>query len=84
LLVRRRHRETFLYSDLTDSETNATLHSGKELKSKTKWDHDVLKVIATESGAVTIGSYFLGPDGNMLVSVVRPDRKLITLVFQRK
>src|SRR5450631_4685308 len=35
--------ETFFYSDITDSENNATIHSGKDLKSKTKWDHDVLK-----------------------------------------
>ena len=76
--------ETFFYRDLTDSENSATIHSGKELKSKTKWDHDVLKVITTESGAVTIESYSLGADGTMLVNVARPDRKPIALVFQRK
>jgi hypothetical protein len=76
--------ETFFYRDLTDSENNATIHSGKDLKSKTKWDHDVLKVITTQSGAVTIESYSLSPDGTMLVSVLGPDRKPISLVFQRK
>jgi hypothetical protein len=76
--------ETFFYRDLTDSENSATIHSGKDLKSKTKWDHDVLKVITTESGAVTIESYSLAPDGAMLVSVIRPDHKPIALVFQRK
>ena len=45
--------DTFFYRDLTDSENSATIHSGKDLKSKTKWDHDVLKVITTQSGAVT-------------------------------
>src|SRR5271166_3399841 len=75
--------ETFFYRDLTDSENNATIHSSKELKSKTKWDRDVLKVITTESGAVTIESYSLAPDGTMLVNVIRPDRKPIALVFQR-
>jgi hypothetical protein len=76
--------ETFFYRDITDSENSATIHSGKDLKSKTKWDHDVLKVITTQSGAVTIESYSLAANGAMLVNVVRPDRKPITLVFQRK
>ena len=76
--------ETFFYNDITDSEHNATIHSGKDIKSKTKWDHDVLKVTTTESGAVTLESYTLAADGDMMVSVVRPERKPITLVFQRK
>ena len=76
--------ETFFYRDLTDSENNATIHRGKELKSKTKWDHDILKVITTQSNAVTVESYSLAADGTMLASVTRPDRKPITLVFQRK
>ena len=75
--------ETFFYSDVTDSEHNATIHSGKDLKSKTKWDHDVLKVTTTQSGAITLESYSLAADGAMLVSVERPERKPITLVFQR-
>src|SRR5450759_711304 len=49
--------ETYFYSDMTDSEHNATIHSGKDLKSKTSWDHDVLKVKTTQSGAVTLESY---------------------------
>ncbi len=51
---------------------------------KTKWDRDVLKVTTTESGAVTLESYALAADGSMMVSVVRPAQKPITLVFQRK
>ena len=76
--------ETFFYSDITDSEHNATIHSGKDVKSKTKWDHDVLKVTTTESGAITLESYALAADGTMLVSVARPESKPITLVFQHK
>src|ERR1700757_5668 len=41
--------ETFFYKDMTDSANSATIHSGKDLKSKTKWDHDVLKVFTTQS-----------------------------------
>ena len=76
--------ETFFYNDLTDSERNATIHTGKDLKSKTKWDHDVLKVITTQDGAVTVESYTLAPDGTMAATVVRPNQKPITLVFERK
>ena len=76
--------ETFFYSDVTDSEHNATIHTGKGLKSKTRWDGDVLKATTAESGAVTLESYTLAADGAMMVSVVTPDRKPLTLVFQRK
>ena len=76
--------ETFFYRDITDAENNATIHTGKDLKSKTRWDHDVLKVTTTLSGAVTLESYSLAADGTMMVSVVRPEHKPITLVFQRK
>jgi hypothetical protein len=78
--------DTFFYRDLTDSENSATIHTGKELKTKTRWDHDVLKVTNTntQSGAVTLETYTLVPDGSMLVAVVRPEHKPITLLFQRK
>jgi len=76
--------ETFFYRDMTDAQNNSTIHTGKDLKSKTKWDHDVLKAITTQSGAVTVESYSLAADGSMLVSVVRPEQKPIALVFQRQ
>jgi hypothetical protein len=76
--------ETFFYRDITDSENNATIHTGKDLKSKTRWDRDVLKVTTTQSGAVTLESYTLAADGSMMVRVVRPERQPVTLVFQRK
>ena len=76
--------ETFFYSDVTDSEHNATIHTGKDFKTKTRWDRDVLKVTTTQSDAITLESYSLAADGTMLVSVVRPEQKPITLVFQRQ
>ena len=63
--------ETFFYRDITDAENNATIHTGKDLKSKTRWDHDVLKVTTTQSGAITVESYTLAADGTMMVSVVQ-------------
>jgi hypothetical protein len=76
--------ETYFYRDMTDAQNNATIHTGKDLKSKTRWDHDVLKAIITESGAVTVESYSLAPDGSMMVSVARPEHTPITLVFRRQ
>jgi hypothetical protein len=69
---------------MIDSENNATIHDGKELKTKARWDHDVLKVTTTVSGAVTLETYTLATDGTMIVNVVRPESKPIILVFQRK
>ena len=76
--------DTFFYRDITDAENNATIHTGKDLKSKTSWDHDVLKVTTTQSGAITLESYTLAADGTMTVNVVRPAHKPITLFFQRQ
>jgi hypothetical protein len=77
--------ETFFYSDSTgSSEYSPTIHSGKDLKTKTKWDHDILKVTTTQSGAVTLESYTLAADGTMRVGVERPVGKPIALVFQRQ
>jgi hypothetical protein len=77
--------ETFFYSDSTGNSRNSpTIHSGKDLKTKTQWDHDVLKVTTTLSGAATLESYTLAADGTMQVSVERPERKPFTLVFERQ
>jgi hypothetical protein len=76
--------ETFFYSDMTDAAHSATIRTGRDLKSKTRWDRDVLKVTTTQNGAITLESYALAADGTMMVSVERPQRKPITLVFQRK
>lgn len=74
--------ETFFYRDSTgNSQHNTTIHTGKDLKTKTKWDDDVLKVTTTQSGATTLESYSLAADGTMLVKVERPEQKPLTLVF---
>jgi hypothetical protein len=76
--------ETLFYRDMTDSENSATIKSGKDFKTKARWDHDVLKVTTTQGGAVTLETYTLTADGTMMASVIRPDHKVITLYFQRK
>jgi hypothetical protein len=74
--------ETYFYSDITDANGGATIRSG-DLKSKTRWDHDILKVTTTQGGAITVESYNLAADGTLMVNVVRPGRKPIELAFQR-
>jgi hypothetical protein len=75
---------TFFYKDMMDSENSATIKTSKDLKSKAKWDHDVLKVITTQSGVITTESYAMGANGAMTATVVKPGSKPITLVFVRK
>lgn len=75
--------ETFFYSDISDSQRGATIHTGKDLKSKTRWDRDALKVTTTESGATTLETYTLAVNGTLMVNVARPEHKPITLVFRR-
>ncbi len=76
--------ETFFYKDMTDGENSATIRAGKEVKSKTRWDHDVLKVTTTKNGATTVESYTMTADGMLMANVVRPNGKSITLYFERK
>jgi len=76
--------ETFFYSDMTDAYDNATIRTGKDLKSKTRWDHNTLKVTTTETGATTVESYDLASDGSMVVTVLKPERKPLVLVFRRE
>ncbi len=45
--------ETFFYRDVIDTENKATIHTAKDVKSKTKWDHDILRVTTTQPGSVT-------------------------------
>jgi hypothetical protein len=75
--------ETFFYRDMVDSENGASIHAGKDFKSKARWDHDTLKVTTTQSSAVTNETYTLAPDGTMTATVIRADHKPITLVFER-
>lgn len=75
--------ETFFYNDLADSENNATIRTG-DIKTKAKWDHDVLKVTNTTPSGITTESYRLDADGTMTANVIRPGREPLTLVFERK
>jgi len=58
--------------------------TGKDPKSKTWRQHNVLKVKTTDSGAITLESYTVAANGAIMVTVERPAHTPITLVFQRK
>ena len=76
--------ETFFYRDITDAENNATIKTGKDLKSKTRWDHDVLKVTTLHEGITTVERYSLAGDGSMVLHVERTGRPAETQYFQHQ
>jgi hypothetical protein len=76
--------QTYFYKYITDGPKNATIHAGGDLKSKVKWDHDVLEVTTTEPGGTTEESYTLSSDGTLVVRVLRPGRRPINLFFERE
>jgi hypothetical protein len=75
---------TVFYRDMTDSQNGDTIKDGKQFKSKTRWDHNTLKVITTMDGMTTVESFALSADGTMSANVVRPGHAPITLVYTRK
>jgi hypothetical protein len=75
---------SFFYKDTLGNEDNSTIHSGADLKTKTKWDHDVLKVTTTRSGHVTVETYRVAPDGTLTATVEVPGHPPATLRFERK
>lgn len=76
-------KETFEYNSSIDGRENSTIHRGEAFKSKAKWEGDTLKVTTTEKGATTVERYSLQPDGSLMLVVERPERRVITLFFQR-
>jgi hypothetical protein len=75
---------TVFYSDSIDGENNTTIHSGTDVRSKARWDHDVLRVTSTQAGATTVENYSLAPDGTMTVRVEKPKQREFTLVYVRR
>ncbi len=76
--------QTSFYKDTLGNEDNSTIHSDKGLKTRTQWDHDVLKVITTRSGQETLETYRLAPDGTLRATVDVPGHLPATLRFERK
>lgn len=76
--------QTYFYSDSVGNEHGATIHEGKDLKSKTTWDRDTLRITTTTSSGVTVETYTIGDDGMMVANVARPGAAALTLRFERK
>jgi hypothetical protein len=75
--------QTFFYQQSLGNEDNSTIRSG-DVKTKTKWEHEVLTVTTTQAGNVTVESYHLAPDGSMTANVEIPGHAPVTLHFERK
>jgi hypothetical protein len=75
---------SFFYKDTLGNEDNSTIHSTADLKTKTKWEHNVLKVTTTRTGQVTVETYHLAPDGTLTATVEVPGHPPATLHFERK
>ncbi len=73
---------SYTFSD--DGSENSTIHEGKTIKSKAKWQGDVLQVTTTQDGATTVERYTLQPDGTLRLTVERPDHGVLMLAFQRQ
>jgi hypothetical protein len=76
--------QTWFYKDNVSSEHNASIHEGKDLKSKTTWDHDRLKITTTQPEGITVETYSIGDDGTMTANVLRPGKPPVELLFERK
>jgi hypothetical protein len=75
---------TTFYKNSLGNQDNSTIHTSRDAKTKTKWEHDVLTVTTTEAGKVTVESYHLAPDGTMTANVEIPGHDPITLHFERR
>jgi hypothetical protein len=67
----------------TDARANTSIKE-PGIRSKTQWEHDVLKVATTRDGTTTVERYSLGGDGSMVLTIVRPGHAVETLLFQRQ
>jgi hypothetical protein len=76
--------DTLSYGVTVDGRENSTIHSGKGLQVKQKWEGRVLKVTTTRDGVVTVERYSLEPDGAMMLNRELPRRNPMSLVFQRQ
>ena len=75
---------TASYSFSDDGSENSTIHEGKTIKSKAKWQGDVLQVTTARDGVTTTERFSLQPDGTLRLTVEGADRGVLTLAFRRQ
>ncbi len=66
-----------------DGPENATVREGKEMKTKARWEGDVLKVTTLQDGLTTVERFSLTPSGNLMLVVDRAGMGPLTLIFRR-
>lgn len=67
----------------TDARHNTSIKE-PGLRSKTKWEGDVLKVTTLQNGVTTIERYSLLSDGSLMEQVERTGHQPATLYFERR
>lgn len=72
------------YSFSIDGPEGSTIHQGKTIKSRAKWEGDVLRVNTVENGASTVERFSLTPDDSLMLIVERPGLPAMTLFFHRQ
>lgn len=75
---------TVSYTFSMDGREGSSIHDGKTVKYKARWDGNVLVVTTTEDKIPTVERYSVGPDGMLMLAVERPGGAPMTLVFQRQ
>jgi len=75
---------TVSYNFSVDGSENSTIHEGKTVKCKAKWEGDVLQVTTTEDKIPTVERYSLTADGALRLTVERPSHEILTLTFLRQ
>ena len=71
------------YNFSTDGPENTLISEGSDLKSKAKWEGDVLKVTSTTGDVATIERYQLDIHGSLMLTVERTGHPTERLFFDR-
>lgn len=75
--------QTSTSSFYTDGRENSSIREGKNFKSKTKWEGDMLVVTTTQNNETAIERFNLEPDGTLKLIIDRAGHSAVTLFFQR-
>ncbi|HTX40122.1 MAG TPA: hypothetical protein VME43_34120 [Bryobacteraceae bacterium] len=79
-----RDRRIISYQFSVDGPENSTVREGKEIKTKARWEGDVLKVTTVEDGRTTVERFSLAPSGGLVLVVDREGMEPLTLRFRRE
>ncbi len=71
------------YQFSVDGPENSTVREGKEIKTKARWDGDVLRVTTVQAGRTTVERFSFTPSGGLMLVVDREGMEPLTLMFRR-